>query len=188
MINYKYINKSTDIKLNLKTISELWKQNWEYKNELDWILIFCKKVVSKQDKEKKQETKSPEFIEFAKLYPKKTDLSSDNLIQKYNKLALEWKHTVILEWLKRYINYIEVEKTAPKFIKNAYTWINANSWENEYKILENRFWYNKKFISEMLNWMNSKQVEYIMWKIKEREKKNNKEMTEWVLQNIINPN
>jgi hypothetical protein len=47
-----------------------------------------KKIVSKQDREEKQLTKSPEFIEFAKKYYiiKDSGLSDEKLIAKYNKL------------------------------------------------------------------------------------------------------
>jgi hypothetical protein len=97
----------------------------------------------------------------------------------------EWKHKQIIEWLRRYINFIEVEKITPKFIRLAYTWINSNSWENEYKTLENRFWYNKKFIAEKLQWYDTKKVDEILEQVKSRENKTKKEITEWVLDNIL---
>jgi len=177
MIKYRVI------KYNLSALKEMWDNNWELKSIYDDKMIFSKHIVSKKDRENKQLTKSPEFIEFASLYPKKADLSSDKLIEKYNWLV--WQHQVIMEWLKRYINYIEVEKLAPKFIKNATTWINNKCWENEYKVLENRFWYNKKFIADMLQWINSDKVEIILNQVKIREAKTKKEINEWVLENII---
>ena len=61
MINYKYIKKSPDIQKNLKAITEFWKDNWLYQNELDWILIFYKKVTT-------QATRTQKLIEEEKLY------------------------------------------------------------------------------------------------------------------------
>jgi len=164
-------------------LTKMWEENRELKTIYDNKMFFSKTVTSKKDRENKQLTKSSEFIEFASIYPKKSDLSSDRLIEKYNWLV--WQHQEIMDWLKRYINYIEVEKLAPRFIKNASTWINNKCWLNEYKVLENRFWYNKKFIADALQWFDSEKVEFIISQVKIREKKNNREINEWVLKNII---
>jgi len=52
-------------------------------------MYFSMHVVSKKDRKNKNAIKTSEYIEFAQLYPKKNDLSKNELINKYNKLVEE---------------------------------------------------------------------------------------------------
>lgn len=186
MIKYKFINKSSDIQKNLKAIEKLWEEWFEYCNELDWVLIFNKKVVSKIDREKKEESKSKEFIEFAKLYStiKNSWLSDEKLISKYNKLV--WQHQDIMDWLNRYIKKIKAENIAKNFILMASTFINQERYKDEFTIMENRVWYSQKWLIPLLQDLPEEKAQIIVDKIREREKKTNKECNESIAKNIIN--
>lgn len=183
MIKYKFINKSLGSQKNLKAITELWKDNWIYLNELDWILIFTKKVVSKQDREEKQATKTPQFIEFISIYPKKNWLSDNKLIEKYSKL---WdKHEEIMNWLRKYINWIEVEKKPLSFVLMASTFINQERRKDDWKVLENRFSFAQKWIAEKLEWLSKETIDLVLDQKDIWEKKWHKDISPWVLDNII---
>lgn len=183
MIKYKFINKSSEYQKNLRVLQELWKDNWLYVNELDWVLIFTKKVVSKQDREEKQATKTPEFIEFISIYPKKNWLSDNKLIEKYSKL---WdKHLEIMEWLRKYINWIEVEKKPLSFVLMASTFINQERRKDDWKVLENRFSFSQKWIADKLQGLSQEKTNIILEQKDLWEKKMHKDITPWVLDNII---
>lgn len=176
------------IKANDEALKVLWKENRELTTIYNDKMYFKKKIISKSEREEKQASKSNEFIEFAKLYwtIKKTWLSDDKLINKYNKLAKEWKHTEIMDWLARYIKKIKAENTAEKFILMASTFINQNRYTEEFIVLENRVWFTHKWILPLLQEVEEEKAQLVLDKIRQREKQTNKEITEWVAINIIN--
>lgn len=175
------------IKANDEALKVLWKENRELTTIYNDKMYFKKKIISKSEREEKQASKSNEFIEFSKLYwtIKKTWLSDDKLINKYNKLAKEWKHTEIMDWLTRYIKKIKAENTAEKFILMASTFINQNRYLEEFIVLENRVWFTQKWIIPYLQEVSEEKAQLILDKVREWEKKQSKEITKWVLQNII---
>lgn len=182
MIKYRII------KANDEALHTMWKENWELVSISDSKMYFMKKIVSKQDREEKQLTKSPEFIEFAKKYYiiKDSGLSDEKLIAKYNKLID--KHQEIMNWLDKYIRKIKAENIAINFILMASTFISQERWKDEFTIMENRVWFAQKWMLPYLQDLPEERIQFIVNKVREREKKYNKDCTEWVLQNIINPN
>ena len=162
------------------------KKWWTYTNEAFGYMWFEKKETKKRTKKEIQATKSKEYLEFESKYPRKVDMSKPELVNKYNKLVEQGKHKEIIEWLERYIRHIEVENKAESFIKHAYTWINANWWENEYKVLETRFWANEKWISDALQNESQECISAVLEAKKLWEKKNQlSEFSKWVLDQMV---
>lgn len=174
------------IKANDEALKVLGKENRELTTIYNDKMYFKKKVISKSEREQKEASKSNEFIEFAELYStiKNSWLSDDKLIKKYNWLVI--KHNEIMDWLNRYIKKIKAENTAKNFILMASTFINQERWKDEFIILENRVWYADSRMLPYLQKVDETKAKLILDKVREREKKMNKECNEWVLQNIIN--
>mgnify|MGYP003145958799 FL=1 len=80
---------------------------------------------------KKNNKKEVLFNKFWEKYPKKKDKTKAKKV--FEKVTKETPLKEIMEWLDKYIEHIEVNRTDPKFIKYPASWLNAWSWEDEYE-------------------------------------------------------
>lgn len=71
----------------------------------------------------------PEFLEFWNVYPKKAD--KKRAMKAWKAAIREAEAETIIAGAKV---YAEIKRKDPQFIKNAATWLNDGSWENEYQL------------------------------------------------------
>lgn len=135
MITYKYINKSSDIKTNLKAITEFWKDNWLYCNELDNILIFYKKVIKQEETKAKYEEAWTEFTEFIKEYRTINNKWSydERLVWKYKIVLEKNKHTDIMQNLSDYKKHLEAFNKPPLQVG---TYINQKRYLDKFETIK----------------------------------------------------
>ena len=150
MIEYRYINKAPESSTNLLHIIKMWKDNWLYQTELDWILIFYKKVTKKIDKKDKEAT--PYFLAFIKKYRTITNKSSyDNkLIWKYEDALKVLSHKEHMEKLDEYIWFLKVNPNRPPVQVGA--WLNQSRYLEPYETVKVNF--NTKWRDTILKEQN----------------------------------
>lgn len=186
MIQYK-THKTPEIpKEYLKMLQEMWNDNYLWQQNKFWYSIFYRKVTSKIDKEKKDATKTSEWLEFYEIYKtiKNSWLSNDTLINKYNKLVSEWKHSIVIENLQQYKKYLEVTNKKD-YALMASTYINQRRFEDSWNI---EIDLSKKFIDDIYKErkLSAEVINNVKTEISSREVKNKpKEITTWVVNNII---
>ena len=72
-----------------------------------------------------------DFEEFWKAYTKK--IGKQKAQSCYQSALKKTSHETIMIELKRYNEYIRMNKTEDKYIKHPQTWLNAGCWLDEYK-------------------------------------------------------
>lgn len=171
---------------NDKILPEMWKDNRLLVWINEWKFYFTKKDI-KACKEKKKAIKTTQYLEFSNLYKtiKNNWLSSDALILKYNTLVEQGLHDKIIQWLQRYIKKIKAENIAKSFILMWSTFISQERWKDDFIIMENRVGYNQKWLLPYIQNVDELKAKLIVDEVRKREKKNNKDCNEKVLQNII---
>lgn len=74
-----------------------------------------------------------DFEEAWALYPKKRDKQKAKAAyMKARKNGV--LHSVIMDGIRKYIEYIRIEKYEPRYIKNGATWFNGACWEDDYTV------------------------------------------------------
>ena len=185
MLQYKYINKSSDIKANLKAITEFWKDNWLYCNQLDNILIFYKKVVKQEETKAKYEEAWTEFTEFIKEYRTINNKWSydERLVAKYKIVLEKNKHTDIMQNLSDYKKHLEAFNKPPLQVG---TYINQKRYLDKWETIKVDF--TKKWIDDIFKQRNIPKyiIDPVLTEINNRETKNKgKELTIWIIDNMI---
>lgn len=171
-------------------ISELPKLN-EYGKEwwiVSWLkienTIFLYRELKKTRKEKKAE-RSKEYEKFHELYPKKSWITSDSVINNINTAVKGWRFESIMEWVERYVKMIKVENIVPKFILNAETFLNQKRYEDPFDVMESRIPISEQWILEKIKNLNELEIKEVMKIKKEYEAKQKKDCTPGVFDNII---
>ncbi len=74
-----------------------------------------------------------EFEELWKLYPRKQ--GKTNAYKAYKKALKQGvSNNEIKQGIENYINYINIEKVKPEYIKHGSTWFNGQCWNDDYSI------------------------------------------------------
>ncbi len=172
------------IKINNSALPKLWKEWRSLTSIYEWVMYFQKKTArtvtqSIWDKNK-------DWLEFRDKYKtiKNSWLSNNSLIVKYNKLSKEWLHTSIMNNLDDYVKHLEAFKKKD-YALMAQTYINQQRYKDSWEIVKTDF--STKWINDLLKERKFTVAvcENIMCEVKAWEVKQNKEMTQWVLENII---
>lgn len=174
MIEYKSIHKS-----EWKTLNELGKSNRITSIIVEDRIILYREV--KQSKEQKKAIQTKEYLEFRELYKKMSAnwIYDDKFIKKYNKLVSEWLHQTIIDSIPRYEKEC-VLLNRP--YKNASTFINQKTRIQEFRVVKTK---EEEWVNDMIKDFTEYQIKEIIKTYKEWEKTQHKDITKWVLQNII---
>ena len=129
--------------------------------------------------------KNEEWIEFRDKYKliKNSWLSANSLIVKYNKICKEWLHSKVMANLEDYTTYLEVKKKKD-YALMAQTYINQERYNDEWEIIEDM---SRKYINEIYKEkkLSADEISNMNTEIQAYEVKHNREVTDWVVRNII---
>lgn len=172
------------IKANDKAILVLQKDKWWLCAIANWKMYF-KRAITRTNKKSIWE-KNKEWLEFKNIYKdiKNSWLSNNILIVKYNKLCDEWLHKEIIENLKQYKIYLEATKKKD-YALMAQTYINQERHKDEWEVIKD---FSKKFINDIYKEkkLNAEEISNINIEVQAWEVKQNREITDWIVRNIIN--
>ena len=164
---------------NIKRLSEAGKKGWRLVTIYEWHMFFSRD--KKQTREQKKLEQTKEYLEFREKYKKLSSnwIYDTKLINKYNKLVSEWLHNTILnciDWYEKECNLLN------RPFLNPYTFLNRQTWLQEFKIVKNK---EELWINDMLKDLPEQTIKDVTKTYKEWEKTMHKDITEWVLKNII---
>ena len=130
------------------------------------------------------EKESPEYLEFIKAYRKiNNKWSYDNrLIAKYHKVIKKTPHKNIIENLKDYKLFLEVNKTRKSL--QAWPYLSGSRYLDKWEVVSDM---SKKFVNDIYKEkeLNKDEISYMNTEIDAYELKHKKEVTDWVVRNII---
>jgi len=173
MIEYKLI-VSNDSALPL-----LGKEWWELIC-IDSGKMYLSREIKKTRKEKKAEM-TQEYLQFKELFPKKTGITSQKVINKIDEIVKSWDFEKLMEWVEKFNKKIFLEKILPKFIPYPETFLNQRRWEDEFQIMENRLVVSEQWITEYLKQLTPQEWE----KLLEMKRNYKKDVTRGVIENMI---
>ena len=177
MIDYR-ITKADD-----KILTKMWLDNRQLIQILNEKMYWSK--IIKATREVKIETESPEYKEFIKAYRELNNKGSydSRIVSKYHKAIKETPHKEIMENLRQYKLYLEVSNKL-KYALQVWTYLNRNSYKDTWDIVEDM---SKKFVNDIFKEkeLNSDEISYMNTEISAYELKHKKEVTDWVVRNII---
>lgn len=178
MIDYKIIVS------NDKALPLLWKESWQLVTISEWKMYF-----SRQSKRNiKQNTEiTKEYNEFKMLYPKSSWITSPQVVNKINKLVKEWKYQEMIDWVTKYVRFVKVNNLISKFILNPLTFLNQERWKDWFDIVNIKLWASESWMNKLLETLTEIQIQNVLNEKNDYKKRfPKKEITEWIIQNIIN--
>lgn len=138
----------------------------------------------KKTREVKVDKESPEYLEFIKQYRKINNNGSydTRLIKKYHDAIKEKPHKEIMQNLEDYKKHL---KAFDKPALQVWTYLNRKGYLETWQIVKVDF--SKAWIDNLCKerWYSAEFIEHLVLTVKARETKNNKEVTAWVLENLI---
>ena len=176
MIRYKVT------KFNPTKLEELWKENRQLVTIYEWIMYFSK--TEKQTRKAKLSMQFPEYTEFITFYRKINNNWSydDRLIAKYKDILKDVKHESIMNNLEEYKLFLEFNKTRSPL--QVWSYLNRKGYLEKWEIVKDM---SKKWIDNIFKErkLDKYTIDTTLLEIDNRERKNNKEITSWVLDKLI---
>lgn len=177
MIEYR-ITKSDD-----RILHQMGLNNWQLISISEGKMYWSKKKVQRKSVKEIKDTN--EWLEFRDLYKtiKNNGLSNATLKDNYNKLVEQWLHETVMWNLVEYKKYLEVKKKK-EFALMASTYINQARYKDDWDIIEDL---SRKFINDIFKEkdLNSDEIDNITTEISAYELKHKREVTDWVVRNMI---
>lgn len=168
-----------------KILPKMWTENWQLIAISDWKFYFSKKSVDKKA-QNPQET-SQEFLIFRSLYKKLKQnwLYDPKLHIKFEEKRKEYWLEVIMKNLDQYIKHCQVQNKPEDKILMPTTYLNQNRFLDNWALVNTVT--SIKWINDIFEerGFSKELIDNIMQEVKAWEVKQKKEITVWVLNNII---
>jgi len=173
------------IKLNNSALPKLWKEWRELTSIYNEIMYFKKHIrATREVKIDKESKESKEWLEYITAYRKvNNNWSYDKrLIKKYHEVIEETPHKDIMENLKEYKLFLEVNKTRNPL--QAWPYLNGRRYLDTWEIVKDQ---SRKFINDIFKELEltAEEIDNVKLEIKAYETKHNKEVTDWNVRSLI---
>lgn len=177
MIEYR-ITKAND-----KILHEMWKNNRQLITISDNKFYFSKEVKKTKSSIKGKETKErKEFIEYYRKHITNKWSYAEPLIRKYELHLKDIDHDKIMQNLKDYKLFLEVNKTRSPL--QAPSYLNSKRFLDDWEIIEDK---SRKFIEDICKELNltALEIDNLNSEIDSYEKKHNREVSDYNVRSLI---
>lgn len=166
-----------------RVLRQFWKDGWQLIQILDWKMYWSRELKQTKTPIKWKETKErKEFIEFYRKNITNKWSYWDPVIRKYE-IALEsTPHKTIMDNLKDYKLFLEINKTRPPL--QVTTYINQKRYFDKWEIVKDM---SRKFINDIFKekQLNADEIEFMTKEIETYEKTQNREASDYNVRAII---